>query len=118
MIDSSDNLIFQGSIHQSGSCIAIAHTDFSVRIYNMASGNVVACAKGLPSPIAGVSLLEGGRLVASSSDGCVLAWDVPASTIAACQVWNWDTHVVMKNLKKYSARQELMTTRQTCFFLS
>jgi WD40 repeat protein len=86
------DVVFQGSVHPSGSCIAIAHTDFSVRIYNMTSGNVVACAKGLPSPIGGVYLLETGRLVASSSDGCVLAWDVPANTIAACQVWYHSKH--------------------------
>jgi len=50
------------------------------------SQGLMESSRGQPALAAGVCLLESGRLVASTNNGCVLAWDVPPSTIAACQV--------------------------------
>ena len=74
----------QGCLLPSGSCLAIAHADRKLCIYEIASGRAVATADSHVTAVVGLTFdCTGNNLVSGSSDGCILAWAVPETLTAS-----------------------------------
>ena len=74
----------QGCLLPSESCLAIAHADRKLCIYEIASGRAVATADGHVTAVVGLAFDRAGNtLVSGSSDGCILAWAVPETLTAS-----------------------------------
>ena len=90
----------KGCLLPSGSCLAIAHADRKLCIYELASGRAVATADGHVMAVVGLAFDRAGNtLVSGSSDGCILAWAVPETLTASSQS--------LQQVHVHSAAQEM-----------
>jgi WD40 repeat protein len=65
------------AVAEGGTALIVGGEDGAVRILDLADGHELRALKGHTAPVAGVSVLKGGRVATVSGDGTARIWTLP-----------------------------------------